>query len=76
MAKAKKSASKKSVAKKTVTKKTSKGEFTAKQIEAQEKIAEVNFQARKLIYDAGKKGAPLPTWKKANKEAAKKVYGK
>ncbi|MDJ1494528.1 hypothetical protein QNI19_16405 [Cytophagaceae bacterium DM2B3-1] len=68
MAKTKKSSSKKTT--------STKRSFTAKQKEAQKKIGEVNFQARKIIYEAGKKGALMPSWKAASKQAVKKVYGK
>lgn len=42
----------------------------------QNKLARVNKEAVKLIYQAGEKGTAIPTWGKAVRAASKKVYKK
>lgn len=53
------------------TRKTSPGQKAN-----QNKLARVNKEAVKLIYEAGEKGAAVPTWGKALRTASKKVYKK
>lgn len=53
------------------TRKTSPGQKAN-----QNKLAKVNKEAVKLIYQAGEKGTAIPTWGKAVRTASKKVYKK
>ncbi|PAC29239.1 hypothetical protein [Flectobacillus sp. BAB-3569] len=55
-------------------KKKTKPNYTPSQLKAQEKVKKVNKVAVKKIYDAGKAGKEIPTWRKALREAAKEVY--
>ncbi len=49
---------------------------SAAQKASQNKIAKVNKLAVRLIYDAGERGAAVPTWGKAVRAASKQVYKK
>ncbi|NBA78898.1 hypothetical protein GOQ04_25340 [Emticicia sp. ODNR4P] len=60
--------------KKTVEK--PKRSFSPAQKAAQKKVKQVNLEAVKSIYEAGKAGKPMPTWGKSLKAASKKVYNK
>ncbi len=53
-----------------------KRSFSPAQKAAQKKVKQVNNEAIKSIYEAGKTGKTMPTWGKALKAATKKVYGK
>ena len=55
------------------TKPKAKGPSAA-QKRQQSKIAKVNALAITKIYEAGKRGKPKPTWKQANKAAAREVF--
>lgn len=75
-------AAKKAVAKKTVVRKKAapkktkakRTEFSPAQKRQQTKIKQLNTLAVNKIYNAGRNNSPRPTWKQANKAAAREIF--